>query len=212
MYVLATVPHGHCPTEKTRRCDLRATEVSKLLVKLLKRQKIKYNVIKSRMNRSLVDLNRAKPVLGQTLKNNITKTTKLTKRTKTIKRYHHALSIWNSFNTRIIEKLKLHEHRILLDVHSFNVGSFDNAHIVILDLNKEHREELDKFATIASLWLNINVKVLDGGLNYIQDTYRRLAYPLLLEFCEDASILPPETISQFLKLLLEYLEPIAKKF
>ena len=204
MYVLATVPHGHCPTEKTRRCDFRAVEVSKLLVKLLKRKKIKYDVVTTHTTRSLVDLNRSKPVINKSKKN--------IKAIRTIKRYHHALDIWNSFNTRIIKKLKTNEHRILLDIHSFNVGSFGDTHIVILDLNKEHREELDKFATIASLWLNINVKVLDGGLNYIQDTYRRLAYPLLIEFCEDASILPPETISIFLKLLLEYLEPIAKKF
>jgi hypothetical protein len=204
MYVLATVTHGYCPTEKTRRCDLRATEVSKLLVKLLKRQNIKYDVVTTHKNRSLVDLNRPKPVINKSKKN--------IKAIRTIKKYHHALDIWNSFNTRIIEKLKAHEHRILLDIHSFNLGSFGNAHIVILDLNKEHREELDKFAEIASLWLNIKVQVLDGGINYIQDTYRRLAYPILLEFCEDASVLPPETISRFFKLLLEYLEPIAKQF
>ena len=202
MYVLATVPHGHCPTEKTRRCDFRAGEVSKLLVKLLKRQNIKYDVVTTHKNRSVVDLNRPKPILYRSMH----------KRSKTLKKYHHALDIWNSFNTRIIEKLKAHEHRILLDIHSFNLGSFGNAHIVILDLNKEHREELDKFAEIASLWLNIKVQVLDGGINYIQDTYRRLAYPILLEFCEDASVLPPETISRFFKLLLEYLEPIAKQF
>lgn len=180
MYVLATVPHGHCPTEKIRRCDFRATEVSKLLVKLLKRQNIKYDIVTTHKNRSVVDLNRPKPVLNKSKKN--------IKAIRTIKSYHHALRIWNSYNTRIIEKLKANTHRILLDIHSFNVGSFGDAHIVILDLNKEHREELDKFAQIASLWFNINVKVLDGGLNYIQDTYRRLAYPLLLEFCENAII------------------------
>jgi hypothetical protein len=158
----------------------------------------------------VVDLNRPKPILYRSMHKR--RNSKRHTNSKTLKKYHHALDIWNSFNTRIIEKLKTHEHRILLDIHSFNLGSFGNAHIVILDLNKEHREELDKFAEIASLWLNIKVQVLDGGINYIQDTYRRLAYPILLEFCEDASVLPPETISRFFKLLLEYLEPIAKKF
>jgi hypothetical protein len=195
MYVLATVPHGHCPTEKVRRCDFRARDVSKIMISVLKKSNINYDIVKSNSNRSLVDLNRSKP---ETIK-------------KT-KKYKKSLKIWNSFNTRVINKLKLYKHKILLDIHSFNIGSFDDAHIVILDLYKEHREELYKFAEIASLWLNVNVKVLDGASNYIQDTYRRLAYPLLLEFCEDAIVLPPSKITEFFRLLLEYLQPIAVKF
>ena len=61
MFVLITIPHRLCIAKVTRTCDLRAESCSKILITILKKQKIKHGAVKMTVPRIDVDFNRMKP-------------------------------------------------------------------------------------------------------------------------------------------------------
>jgi hypothetical protein len=61
MFVLITIPHRLCIAKVTRTCDLRAESCSKILITILKKQKIKHGTVKMTVPRLDVDFNRMKP-------------------------------------------------------------------------------------------------------------------------------------------------------
>ena len=115
---------------------------------------------------------------------------------------------WDEFNNRIIKLIKdekAKKHKILLlDIHSFPKGSFYGAQIAIIDIYKQHRVKLDKFAIFIVNKMHIDIRIFDGLDNHIQNTYKNSTYPLLLEFCEDRTYLLNETIKLFFEELINY--------
>ena len=115
---------------------------------------------------------------------------------------------WDQFNNKIIKIIKdekAKKHKILLlDIHSFPKGSFDGAQIAIIDIYKTNRTKLDKFVIHIINKMHIDIRVFNGLDNYIQNTYKKSTYPLLLEFCEDRTYLLNETIKLFFEELLNY--------
>ena len=115
---------------------------------------------------------------------------------------------WDEFNNRIkkiIADEKTKQHKILLlDLHSFPKGSFGGAQIVIIDIYKIHRVKLDKFAIYIINKMHIDIRIFNGLDNYIQNTYKKSTYPLLLEFCEDRTYLLNETIKLFFEEVINY--------
>ena len=193
MFVLVTVPHGHClPSQPKRMCDTRAAASAKILTDLLTAREIKHKTITIHVPREIVDVNRDKPKL-ETYKNPIN--------------LSEAVKEWNKFNTRVANTImqKKNQSILLLDIHSFPKGSFGpNTQIAILDIFKNNRPELKELVEKARRDLQINVKLLKGGKNYIQDNYKADAYPLLIEFCEDKRYLSHKQIKDFFGLLVEW--------
>ena len=89
-------------------------------------------------------------------------------------------------------------------MHSFPKGSFGGAQIVIIDIYKIHRVKLDKFAIYIINKMHIDIRIFNGLDNYIQNTYKKSTYPLLLEFCEDRTYLLNETIKLFFEEVINY--------
>lgn len=176
--LLLTVPHGFCPSLSiTRECDLRALSAAKIIGNVYtEKTDKKYKLVYIPRKRSVVDLNRSKPVGGS--------------------------EIWDEFNRRI--KSKLHDKTLLLDVHSFPFGDFDGAQITILELSGENRSEVKNFVFKAIQETGLDVKLLKGKGNYIQDYYSKYSYPLLIEFCEDKDHLSNNDIKRFGEVLFSY--------
>jgi hypothetical protein len=201
-FVIITVPHAVCPTSKNPKkheCDFRALDVANLLVKILRKKKINFKLIKSQVVRSVVDLNRAKPDL---------------------KLYNDfSINEWNKFQNAIHRTIIENQKKkiLLLDIHSFdNINAFckkgtDNCYITILDIYNKPRIKLRRFAETVGLPFTVNIA--PGGTNYIINTYGNInvniplstkIYPILLEFFEDYTSLTNETINMFFDKLLEY--------
>ena len=201
-FVIITVPHAVCPTSKNPKkheCDYRALDVANLLVKILRKKKINFKLIKSEVVRSVVDLNRAKPDL---------------------KSYNHfSINEWDKFQNAIHNVITENQKKkiLLLDIHSFdNINAFckkgtDNCYITILDIYNKPRIKLRRFAETFGLPFTVNIA--PGGTNYIINTYGNInvniplstkIYPILLEFFEDHTSLTDETINMFFDKLLEY--------
>ena len=181
MHLLLTVPHGFCPIPFRRECDLRALSVAKMIGKIYTQMSgEKSDLVYIPKKRAIVDLNRKRPPFWN----------------------EEGIEIWEAFNERIMSKLK--EETLLLDIHSFPIGSFEDAQIAILELTHEDRAELLEFVNLVRKKTGINVKIFKGKGNYIQDYYREKSYPLLLEFCEDKDYLSDEEIKQFMWLLLDF--------
>ena len=121
---------------------------------------------------------------------------------------------WEDFNNKIkkiIKDEKAKKHKILLlDIHSFPKGSFGGAQIAIIDIYNTNREKLDKFAIYIINKMHIDIRIFNGLDNYIQNTYKKSTYPLLLEFCEDRTYLLNETIKLFFEEVLTYFISFAK--
>ena len=97
------------------------------------------------------------------------------------------------------------KHKILLlDIHSFPKGSFNGAQIAIIDIYRTQRLKLDKFALFIIDKMHIDIRIFNGLDNYIQNTYKKSTYPLLLEFCEDRTYLLNDTIKLFFEELINY--------
>jgi hypothetical protein len=178
MFVLITVPHGFCLDQASERmCDIRATECARILERLLQ---VKHKTIHSHIPRSVVDLNRSPSAAVH--------------------------PEWNKFNKRIISALQQHQKKniILVDVHSFPKGSFDTAQIAIIDVMNKERPELRLLVDKVKRELKIDIQLFNGGVNYIQNTYERHSYPILLEFCEDADYLKAGEIKLFFKLFIDF--------
>ena len=210
MFILVTVPHAHClpkmpnmPNQQKRICDIRASHCAKLFTDLLRQNAIEHKTIRLHVLRELVDVNREKPSM-ETI-NNATNLPPEQKKEK-IENLSTAIKEWNKFNNRISQTLMLKKTQpiMLIDVHSFPKGSFANAQIAILDLFKKNRHELKQLVTQVQRDLHINIKLIKGGKNYIQDQYQEVAYPLLIEFCEDKTYLSDATIQAFFKHLLQF--------
>ena len=200
MFVLITVPHGHClPSQSKRMCDTRAAASAKILTDLLTTREIKHKTITIHVPREIVDVNRDKPTL-ETYKNPMN--------------LSEAVKEWNKFNTRVANTImqKKNQSILFLDIHSFPKGSFAsvnssasaNTQIAILDIFKNDRPELKELVEKARRDLQLNVKLLKGGRNYIQDKYKADAYPLLIEFCEYKAYLSHKQIKDFFGLLVEW--------
>jgi len=177
-HLLITVPHGFCPEfSPIRECDLRALSVAKIIGKEYKKYTGEnYDLVYIPKKRAIVDLNRKRPVEGS--------------------------KIWNEFNKRITMKLK--PDTLLIDCHSFPLGSFDGAQIAILELSDTNRNEVEKFVKFARRKTSLDIKFFKGRDNYIQDFYSNYSYPLLIEFCEDREYLRKEDIEVFINTLFEY--------
>jgi hypothetical protein len=207
MFVLVTVPHGFClPNQPKRMCDTRAAASAKIVTDLLTAKAIKHKTITIHVPRALVDVNRDKPSLEIST---------------------GAIKEWNKFNTRVANTIMQNKNQsiLLLDIHSFPKGSFgkptgsfgkptgsinndNDIQIAILDIFKNDRPELKELVEKIKRDLQLNVKILKGGKNYIQDTYKADAYPLLIEFCEDKSYLSNKQIKAFFDMLVEWAENI----
>lgn len=183
MFIIITAPHNYCYNTKdqTRVCDRRVTNVVGILSMILKSHYINYKVFQSNMKRSTVDLNRKQ--IGFS-------------------------SSWVKFHNDIKRECMLHEHIFLLDIHSFPISSFGpNTQFVILDIENKRRPELLLFREYVKKYIpSIKFKILPGAENYIQNTYYdpKHVYPLLIEVCEDTSLVPDSMISQFLTLLVRF--------
>jgi hypothetical protein len=192
MYVLVTVPHGFCEKNPPQRmCDTRAASGVRLFTALLDQHGLDHKIIHCHVPRALVDVNREKPTLV-TIKNK--------------NDLADAIKVWDKFNNRIASTIqqKKTESIFLVDVHSFPKGSFGQAQIAILDILKQKRPELQQLANQVRLDLGLNVQLLKGGTNYIQNQYQADAYPLLIEFCEDKTYLSDKALKAFWKLLVEF--------
>lgn len=121
---------------------------------------------------------------------------------------------WEDFNNKIkkiIKDEKAKKHKILLlDIHSFPKGSFGGAQIAIIDIYNTNRVKLDKFAIYIINKMHIDIRIFNGLDNYIQNTYKKTTYPLLLEFCEDRTYLLNETIKLFFEEVLTYFISFSK--
>lgn len=183
MFVLITVPHSFClvPPPAKRMCDTRALASAKIMASLLKKKEIAHTIISSHTEREMVDLNRDKP------------TNKNEKK-------------WHKFDDRIKQAIKTHkkEEIILLDIHSFPHGNFNDAQIAIIDIFHKDRPELHQFVAQARRDLKLNVQLFKGGKNHIQDTYQKKTYPLLIEFCEEEAYLSRAEIKAFFSELVRY--------
>jgi len=183
MYVLITVPHGFCirHDKAERMCDTRAESCAKILAKLLKQREIEHKIISIHVPRKLVDVNRDKPTMNPL-----------------------AIKEWTRYNNRITATImdKKVQPILFIDVHSFPKGSFGNAQIAILDIFHKRRPELETLVEQVKRDLNINIKLLKGGENYIQNQYQADAYPLLIEFCEDREYLSTKAVKDFFELLM----------
>ena len=196
-FVLVTVPHAKCPVNldidtNKHVCDFRASKIADLLGKQMITQKISHQIIKSNVLRSVVDMNRDKPDLLNPDNNNDNDNDNA-----------KAKEEWDSFQDQITAAiLKNSSKKILfLDVHSFDkIDSFckdkskTDCYITILDIQKQHRQELYDFATKVSKQLEFTVYMTRGGSNYIINTYGNiqvkrpnLLYPILLEFFEKST-------------------------
>ena len=205
MFVLVTVPHGYClPSQSKRMCDTRAAASAKILTDLLTDREIKHKTITIHVPRELVDVNRDEPSL-ETYKNPIN--------------LSEAIKEWNKFNTRVANTImqKKNQSILFLDIHSFPKGSLSKGNslskgssfgkdtqIAILDIFKNDRPELKELVEKVRRDLQLNVKLLKGGKNYIQDKYKADAYPLLIELCEDKAYLSNKQIKDFFGLLIEW--------
>lgn len=197
-FVLVTVPHSVCPKtpQKPNKhpCDYRAAEVAEILKQILETNGIPYLIIKSRVLRSVVDMNRdIKPETP-----------------------YDGGKEWAFFNNQIQTAIDYNSNKniLLLDLHSFDkINSFckekkqNNCFITILDIFGEKRSELYTFAAFVSNILKFKVYVTNGGTNYIINTYNKNnfngknVYPMLLEFFEDRT-LTNDNIKTFLNYLL----------
>lgn len=199
-FVIITVPHAVCPTNKNPKkheCDFRALDIANLLVKMLRKKKISFKLIKSEVVRSVVDLNRAKPDL---------------------KSYNHfSIKEWDKFQDAIYNTITENSKKniLLLDIHSFdNINAFckkgfNDCYITILDIYKKTRLKLRKFTE--TLEFPFTVNVAPGGTNYVVNTYGNInipmsinIYPILIEFFEDQDSLTDDKIIIFFDKLLEY--------
>ena len=199
MYVLITVPHGFCiPTEVERMCDRRAEESAKILADLLSKKAISHKIIHSHVPRALVDMNRDKPtIINDTIVNDTIINNNKTNLSRAVK-------AWDKYNNRIAATIMKYKAQpiLFIDVHSFPKGSFGQAQIAILDILKKDRPELKTLVKTVRSELGLNVQLLKGGKNYIQDQYQADAYPLLIEFCEDREYLSSKAIKDFFTILI----------
>lgn len=186
MFVLITIPHGYCPTQIGRTCDLRAQSCAKIVNDILTKNGEPHASVKANVARTVVDLNRKRP-----------------KRTKKV-----ALQYWQKFDHRIMHIIQREERQkiLLLDIHSFPKGSFHGAQIAIIDIYKKSRIKLKQFTLFIHTKLNLDVKLYKGLDNRIQNTYKKYTYPLLIEFCEDKTYLSNEAIRLFFTELLLYFD------
>lgn len=187
MFILATIPHGFGCTKMSRTCDTRSLACVRILTAILKKNHVPHSTVSSNVTRSIVDLNRKKP--------------KRTTQTNTL-----AIKYWKAFNLRIMKIINVERRNkiLLLDIHSFPKGKFNGAQITIIDIYKKNRVKLQKFTLFIRDKLNLDVKLFKGLDNYIQNTYQKYTYPLLLEFCEDKTYLSNESIRLFFIELLSY--------
>jgi N-formylglutamate amidohydrolase len=212
-FVLVTVPHAECPVKldidsrKKHVCDFRASKIADLLGKQMNTQKISYQIIKSNVLRSVVDMNRDEADLLNSDNNNAT-----------------AKKEWDSFQDQIKTAILENSSKdiLLLDLHSFDkIDSFckdkskTNCYITILDIQKQRRQELYDFATKVSQQLGFTVYMTNGGSNYIINTYGNIQvkrpnslYPILLEFFENKTELTDHKIEEFFEKLLEWFTPL----
>jgi N-formylglutamate amidohydrolase len=212
-FVLVTVPHAECPVKldidsrKKHVCDFRASKIADLLGKQMNTQKISYQIIKSNVLRSVVDMNRDEADLLNSDNNNAT-----------------AKKEWDSFQYQIKAAILENSSKdiLLLDLHSFDkIDSFckdkskTDCYITILDIQKQRRQELYDFATKVSQQLGFTVYMTNGGSNYIINTYGNIQvkrpnslYPILLEFFENKTELTDHKIEEFFEKLLEWFTPL----
>jgi N-formylglutamate amidohydrolase len=212
-FVLVTVPHAECPVKldidsrKKHVCDFRASKIADLLGKQMNTQKISYQIIKSNVLRSVVDMNRDEADLLNSDNNNAT-----------------AKKEWDSFQDQIKTAILENSSKdiLLLDLHSFDkIDSFckdkskTDCYITILDIQKQRRQELYDFATKVSQQLGFTVYMTNGGSNYIINTYGNIQvkrpnslYPILLEFFENKTELTDHKIEEFFEKLLEWFTPL----
>jgi hypothetical protein len=210
-FVLVTVPHAECPVKldidsrKKHVCDFRASKIADLLGKQMNTQKISYQIIKSNVLRSVVDMNRDEADLLNSDNNNAT-----------------AKKEWDSFQDQIKTAILENSSKdiLLLDLHSFDkIDSFckdkskTDCYITILDIQKQRRQELYDFATKVSQQLGFTVYMTNGGSNYIINTYGNIQvkrpnslYPILLEFFENETELTDHKIEEFFEKLLEWFQ------
>jgi hypothetical protein len=184
MFVLATIPHGFCPSSFGRTCDIRAPACAKILTQILTKTGVPHASVNSRIARTVVDLNRKRP-----------------KRTQKL-----AYQYWQKFNHRIMHIIQREKEQniLLLDIHSFPKGSFNGAQITIIDIYKKSRIKLHNFILFIREKLKLDVKLYKGLDNHIQNTYKKYTYPLLIEFCEDKTYLSNDSIRLFFNELLLY--------
>lgn len=180
MFLLLTVPHGFCKKqERDRKCDLRALPVAKKIYDafISNDKKIVYR----KTQRQITDFNRRRNATTA-----------------------FGLKEWDLFHSEIKRSLNGKE-TLLIDVHSFPLGSFNGSQIAILDIEGIIRPEVSDFVSFVNFETGIDIGLFAGSKNYIQNTYASdNCFPLLIEFCEDKNHLTDEDLQIFIQLLLDY--------